>query len=305
VQLNAIDAGLRTAAIGTVRSIAGQCDGVRCDMAMLMMNDIFTRTWGARVGQAPATEYWPTVIAEVRDGHPGFLFLAEAYWDMEWALVQQGFDYCYDKRLYDRILGGPAEQVRQHLLAERSYQDAMVRFVENHDEPRAAAAFGTERAPVAAVATLTQNGSRLVHDGQLQGRRVRLPVFLGRLPAEPVDDDLAEFYRTLLSALVDPTFRNGFWALCERSGWPGNNSFGNLVAWSWDGATRWLIVVNLSGETATGLVRAPWPDLQGHRWRLVDPAQGVAFDRDGVDLVNGLYVELDAWHWHLLRVDPL
>jgi hypothetical protein len=29
--------------------------------------------------------------------------MAEVYWDMEWTLQQQGFDYCYDKRLYDRL----------------------------------------------------------------------------------------------------------------------------------------------------------------------------------------------------------
>ena len=269
-----------------------------------MMNDVFARTWGARVGEPPSTEYWPTVIDAVRASHPGFLFLAEAYWDLEWPLMQQGFDYCYDKRLYDRILGGNAEQVRQHLLADHSYQNALVRFVENHDEPRAASAFGDRRAPAAAVATLTQTGARLVHDGQLQGRRVRLPVFLGRFPGEPVDDAVAEFYRTLLSTLADPTFRDGRWELCDRSGWPGNTSFENLVAWCWEGDTRWLVVVNLSDGTAAGRVRAPWQDLRGHRWQLLDPTRDVSFDRDGDDLVDGLYVELDAWHWHLLRIDP-
>jgi hypothetical protein len=292
VQLNAIDPSVRTAAILTVRSVADQCDGVRCDMAMLMMNEVFTRTWGARVGPAPADEYWPTVIAAVRDTHPGFLFLAEAYWDMEWPLMQQGFDYCYDKRLYDRLSGSSAEQVGQHLL-------------ENHDEPRAVTAFGTRRAPAVALATLTQTGARLVHHGQLQGRRVRLPVFLGRYPAEPIDEDLAEFYRSFLTAVANPTFRTGHWALCDRSGWPGNDTSDNLVAWSWDGDTRWLIVVNLGDETASGLIRAPWQDLRGHRWQLVDPTQRVSFDRDGDDLVNGLYVELDGWHWHLLRIDQL
>ena len=304
VQLNAIDPGLRDAAVQTVGSIADQCDGVRCDMAMLMMNDVFTRTWGTRVGPAPDTEYWPTLIAAVRENHPGFLFLAEAYWDLEWALMQQGFDYCYDKRLYDRILGGTPEQVRQHLLADHGYQNALVRFVENHDEPRAASAFGAERAPAAAAAALTQTGARLIHDGQLQGRRVRLPVFLGRFPAETDDHHLAEFYRTLLSAVADPTFREGYWELCDRSGWPGNTTFENLVAWSWAGATRWLIVVNLSDATATGQVRAPWPDLRGHRWLLTDPTNDITYDRDGDDLVDGLYVELAAWHWHLLRLDP-
>ena len=165
VQVNAVDPALRAASVQTVRSIADQCDGVRCDMAMLMMNDVFTRTWGERVGRAPGTEYWPTVIGAVRESHPGFLFLAEAYWDLEWPLMQQGFDYCYDKRLYDRLLGDSPELVRQHLLAENGYQDALVRFVENHDEPRAASAFGAGRAPAAAVATLTQTGARLTTTG--------------------------------------------------------------------------------------------------------------------------------------------
>jgi hypothetical protein len=305
VQLNAFDPGLRAAAVQTVISIAEQCDGVRCDMAMLMMNDVFARTWGARVGPAPATDYWPTVIAAVRDQHPGFLFLAEAYWDLEWPLMQQGFDYCYDKRLYDRILGGDVEQVRQHLLADSNYQNALVRFVENHDEPRAASTFGPGEAPAAAVATLTQTGARLIHDGQLQGRRIRLPVFLGRFPVEEVDEQIAQFYQTLLAALADPTFRNGKWELCERLGWPGNAGFENLVAWCWAGESRWLVVVNISEQSATGRVRVPWPNLRGQRWWLTDPTRNLAFDRDGDDLVDGLYVQLDSWQWHLLRLDPI
>ena len=125
------------------------------------------------------------MIAAVREAHPGFLFLAEAYWDLEWALQQQGFDACYDKRLYDRLADEGAEQVRGHLTADTGYQRRLVRFLENHDEPRAAAAFPPDRARVAAVTTLSQAGARLVHEGQLEGRRVRLPVFLGRRPDEP------------------------------------------------------------------------------------------------------------------------
>ena len=88
-------------------------------MAMLMMNDVFERTWGERAGDRPAEDYWPTVIAAVRRAHPDFLFMAEAYWDLEWALQQQGFDYCYDKRLYDRLVHEGAEAVRGHLCADR------------------------------------------------------------------------------------------------------------------------------------------------------------------------------------------
>ena len=145
VQLNAFSAALRAAVVDTLREIADQCDGVRCDMAMLVMNDIFTRTWGERAGARPPDDYWPTVIGALHESHPGFRFVAEAYWDLEWALQQQGFDFCYDKRLYDRLVHESAEQVRLHLLADDSYQTRLVRFIENHDEPRAASVFEPAR----------------------------------------------------------------------------------------------------------------------------------------------------------------
>jgi hypothetical protein len=177
--------------------------------------------------------------------------------------------------------------------------------VENHDEPRAASAFRERQALAAAVATLTQTGARLTHDGQLQGRRVRLPVFLGRFPDEPVDERIADFYRVLLSTVSDPTFRKGEWEMCDVSGWSGNVTSGSLLAWCWNGPSRWIVVVNLSEATGAGRLRAPWQDLREHRWWLTDPTQNVSFDRDGDDLVDGLYVELEAWHWHLLRLDPI
>ena len=203
VQLNAFSPDQRTAAIATLKAIAAQSDGVRCDMAMLMMSDTFARTWGARAGPQPDTDYWPAVIPAVRQDHPDFLFMAEAYWDLEWALQQQGFDYCYDKRLYDRLVQGDAEGVRGHLTADQGYQSRLVRFIENHDEPRAAATFPTDKARAAAVTALSQTGARIVHEGQLDGRTVHVPVFLGRRPDEPPDRELRAFYEQLLAALAD------------------------------------------------------------------------------------------------------
>ena len=200
LQLNAFQPGLRQAVIETISEIADQCDGIRCDMAMLVLNDIFERTWGGRAGARPADDYWTTVIPAIKGGHPEFRFIAEAYWDLEWELQQQGFDFCYDKKLYDRMEHGPAENVRLHLLADLAYQEGMVRFIENHDEPRAAATFPDGKGRAAAVAILTLPGARLLHEGQFEGWRVRLPVFLGRRPAEPVDHDLAAFYGRLLQA---------------------------------------------------------------------------------------------------------
>ncbi|MCU0605747.1 MAG: alpha-amylase family glycosyl hydrolase [Desulfobacterales bacterium] len=151
LQLNAFDPGLRRAAAGTLLDIAGQCDGVRCDMAMLMLNEVFGRTWAGRAGERPDADFWPTVISAVKARYPDFKFIAEAYWDLEWELQQQGFDFCYDKRLYDRLEKENAESVRLHLSAEMAYQEKLVRFIENHDEPRAAAVFSPERLRAAAV----------------------------------------------------------------------------------------------------------------------------------------------------------
>jgi Alpha amylase, catalytic domain len=305
LQLNAFDEGLRAAVVETVVQIAEQCDGVRCDMAMLVTNEVFERTWGSRVGPAPADDYWPTVIPAVKERSPGFAFIAEAYWDLEYALQQQGFDYCYDKRLYDRLAHEDAESVHGHLCADIAYQNGLLRFIENHDEPRAAATFPPERARASAVVALGLTGARLVHEGQLDGRRVHLPVFLGRRPGEAPDEDLRAFYERLLDALRDPVFRSGAWELAERSGWDGNDSWHDLLAWGWrDDRPRKLVVVNFGDRPAAGHVALGWDDLEGSTWRLSDASNGAVYERSGDDLRNGLYVELDAWDWHLFDLEP-
>jgi len=300
VQLNAFHSGLRKAAVETVREIARQCDGVRCDMAMLMMNDVFARTWGSRAGQQPEQDYWPALIPEVRAQHPEFLFIAEAYWDLEWALLRQGFDYCYDKRLYDRLEHGAAESVRRHLCADLPYQEGLLRFIENHDEPRAAAVFAPAKHRAAALSALTLPGARLVHEGQMEGRKVRVPVFLARRPEETPNDDLRAFYDMLLRALSDADFLHGTWKLCERTGWPDNASYENLVGWCWrHHESRGLIVVNLSQTPSQALVQIPWDDLTGKTWQLHDALTAKDYERDGDALTRqGLYVDLPAYGFH-------
>ncbi len=298
LQLNAFQPGLRHAVIETIASIASQCDGIRCDMAMLFLNAIFERTWGGRAGQRPATEYWVDVITAIKKANPRFRFMAEAYWDLEWELQQQGFDFCYDKKLYDRLEHGNAENVRLHLCADLAYQKKLLRFIENHDEPRAAATFSPAKEHAAAVTMSTLPGARLFHEGQFEGRKTRPPVFLGRRPLEPLDEGLQSFYTKLLEAIDSPVFRDGQWILCERTGWPDNPSFQNLVAWSWvKDDDRYVIVVNLSDSASQARVRIPWKDLQGETWRLRDAISGATYDRNGDEmLAPGLYVELGPWN---------
>ena len=303
LQLNAFQSGLRQAVIETISSIASQCDGLRCDMAMLLLNAIFERTWGARSGQRPATEYWADVIPAIKKVRPEFLFIAEAYWDLEWELQQQGFDFCYDKRLYDRLEHDTAESVRLHLCADLGYQEKLLRFLENHDEPRAAAGFSPKEERAAAVVTATLPGARLFHEGQFEGRKTRVPVFLGRRPDEPADWELQAFYRKLLKAIDTPMFRNGRWSLCDRRGWPDNSSYQNLVAWNWtQDDDRYLIVVNLSDNTVQARVPVPWDDAAGETWRLSDALSNATYDRSGDEMQGaGLYVELQPWACNFLQ----
>lgn len=301
LQLNAFESGLRQAVVETVSSIAQQCDGIRCDMAMLMLNPIVERTWGARAGPTPATEYWVDVISAIKNQHPGFLFIAEAYWDLEWDLQQKGFDFCYDKKLYDRLEHSNAESIRLHLCADLAYQGKLLRFIENHDEPRAAATFSPERERTAALTTATLPGIKLFHEGQFEGRKVRLPVFLGRRPEEPVDRELRAFYTRLLEAVNRRVFREGQWSLCERTGWPDNASFQNLVAWSWQKDNeRYLIGVNLSDCSVQARVQVSWARTDGGAWRLIDALSGATYARNGDEMLSpGLYVELGPWNYYL------
>jgi hypothetical protein len=309
VQLNAFAGAARAATARTLSDIAGQCDGIRCDMAMLMFNDIFAKTWGSRAGQRPDTEFWPAVIAGLRTRHPETVLIAEAYWDTEWALQQQGFRFCYDKRLYDRILGKDPADVRGHLLADLSYQSRMVRFLENHDEPRIADKLPAVFGRTAAVAIATLPGATLWHEGQFEGRRVRVPVFLERRPDEPPDQELAAWYRTLLRQLAGHRVRTGAWQLLEAAGWPDNQSCQDLIAWSWTpgddagGVRGHVVVVNFSGSPAQAQIPLPWNDLAGRRWRLLDLLSGDDFTRDGGQLADpGLYVELPPGQCSLLAV---
>lgn len=303
LQVNAFHPGLREAMIETVTRIAGQCDGVRCDMAMLVMNDIFESTWGTRAGARPETDFWEVLIPAVKRSNHDFIFIAEAYWDREWALQQQGFDYCYDKRLYDRLEQGGTPGIRLHLQADIAYQSKLVRFIENHDEPRQSSAFlpGKDRAAAVIISTLP--GARLYHEGQFEGRKIKLPVFLRRRQDETVDDDLKAFYLRLLDAAGHPVFQYGSWQLCDCSGWSDNNSFENLLAWSWsDDHDFFMIVINYAPVPSQGRVRPPCRGLGSGNWLLKDLLSGIAFPRNGDEIQNkGLFVSLDPWQFHFFR----
>jgi hypothetical protein len=304
-QLNAFSPQLREAALETLQHIAAQCDGVRCDMAMLLLNDVFSKTWGDLAGPPPQCEFWTEMIGGVRQVNRDFVFIAEAYWDRESDLQQLGFDYCYDKRLYDRLVHDDAQSVRDHLAADISYQERLIRFLENHDEARAAQALPRNRMQAAAVVVATTPGATLYHQGQFCGAHIHVPVQLGRRPVEPCDENLANFYSRLRSCAEMMKAPGAIWRTCEALGWADNRSAGQLLAWTWQtGDQRFLIVINYGDGPAQARLRLPWSEQTSGAWLLRDLMSGERFERDALEMQrDGLYVARDAWEYHVLAFE--
>ena len=299
LQLDYGNPALQEAMRGELLRIAGQCDGVRCDMAMLVLPDVFERTWGRR-----APLFWPETMKAVREKVPGFCFMAEVYWDLEWAMLQQGFDYAYDKRLYDRLRDGHAGPVRGHLQADLDYQSKLARFMENHDEPRAAVSFPPSQREAAAIVTYLTPGLRFFHQGQFEGRTKRISPHLVRAPREDVDRATQKFYERLLELLRQPAIRDGEWRLLDCvPAWDGNWTSECYLAWLWTGKRdeRRLVVVNYAANQSQCYVRVPHHG--DGSIRLKDAMGPSVFDRDGRDLQErGLYVDMPPWGCHVFEV---
>jgi glycosidase len=310
LQLNYRHAGLREAQIAELHRIAERCDGVRCDMAMLVQPEIFRRTWGDRgipTDGSPSKEdpFWREAIPSVRRRSPQFLFVAEVYWDMEWELQQAGFDYTYDKRLYDRLRARETAAVNGHLHADLSFQEHSLRFLENHDEPRAAVAFPPPVEQAAAVISFLIPGMRFFHEGQLEGRRTHVSMHVGRRPEEPADESLRAFYARLLPCLRRPEVREGTWQLGTcRPAWTDNPTHDQfVVSWWHKGDARLVSVVNYGGWQAQCYVTLSMPGLAGGHFVLADLLSDARYERSGDDLCGwGLYLDIPPWGRHVFEL---
>lgn len=312
LQLNYRHQGLRAAMVEELLKIATQCDGVRCDMAMLVLPEVIQRTWGQTAlpsdGSAPVdTSFWTEAIAAVKHVHPDFLFMAETYWDLEWTLQQQGFAYTYDKKYYDRLLLRDAHAVRGHLHADPIYQHQSVRFLENHDEPRAAAAILPAAYEATAVLAFLVPGLRFFHEGQFEGRRQRLMIQLGRRPVETPNPAVHSFYDRLLAILRHPEVRDGQWHLLGcRPAWDGNPTWGQFLTFGWrgEGGQRLLVTVNFGPDQGQCYVTLPTDFLPEAKISLRDLLHPVHYEREQLAF-RGLYLDLPAWGYHVFAVEPL
>jgi glycosidase len=280
-------AATRRQMLTTLASIAERADGVRCDMAMLVLSDVFAKTWAdvpAR-GELARGEFW----AEAIDSLPRtFTWIAEAYWGLERRLQQLGFGFTYDKTLYDDLLHGDAGRIRQHLTESIEVQARAVRFLENHDEPRLAASLSPDRAAAALTIAMTVPGMRFVHEGQLDGRRRHATIQLAHRPDEAPDRGVRAVHDRLLRIE-----REGSFATLHA----GDD---RLIAYRWDDPDRRLVViVNFSDASVQSNVALDLHGTAGRRLVLHDLLDGARYERSGS---APLYVELRPWQAHVFAV---
>ncbi len=298
------------AMVETLSSLATCCHGLRCDMAMLVIMDIFRETWGTYLEDKDhhPDEFWSLATERLRSAGTPILMLAEVYWGREMDLIDLGFDYVYDKILYDLMVRSDIEGIRDQISLPVSRQEKMIRFLENHDEPRALSVFGPEKIRCAMIIQATLPGMRFWQHGQLEGNRIRVPVQLRREPLWNGDDELGHFSRHLLEKVNHPVFHEGHWELCPTHGWSDNQTHQDLFAWSWKlDEERRLIVVNFSDLPAQGYIELP-PDwlLNGHVLRFYDPLKKKQYSRQSREIErSGLFVDLDCGDWHFFIIEYL
>ena len=302
-QLNHFHPGMRAAQLADLRTIAAHCDGVRCDMAMLHLSDIFGGIWSPLLDGAkpPEKEFW----TEVRAAAPDLILLAEAYWGTEPRLLDLGFSFAYDKELYDAVRDRNVEGVRARMGANPDYQNRLARFLENHDEQRRLAVFGNERLQAVGTLMATLPGMRFYHQGELEGLRIHLPISLRIAAPEPRDPASEAFFRRILGITREDAFHAGRWSLLEAVP-EGDDSAKNIVAYEWRSEESWkVIVVNLGDWASQARVRLGDRVSPGVRYDFRDQLDEEHYLRDGQELqAAGLFVRRDSGGAHLFDVTP-
>ncbi len=259
VQINYFAEAAHEFMSGKLQMLARLSDGVRCDMAMLILPQFFGKTWQNLISNnAHLESFWKTAIPATKQINADFIFIAEAYWDTQWELQQMGFDYTYDKKLLDLLKSRAMQDIKKHLSGDSDYQNKCVRFIENHDEDRSLLELGESRSRMAAVLMSTIPGMKLFYDGQWQGNRTRIPVQMGTsFPETPCPCTLSDalvaeeiracpcvcqhiHYSKLLPAVSTDALKHGSWQMLEVA-----SANPSVLSWQWTyQGVRQIIIIN-------------------------------------------------------------
>ena len=302
-QLNHFQPEMRAAHLAQLRVIAQHCDGVRCDMAMLLLNDIFEKNWSHLLGNipSPVKEFW----AEVREAVPNLILLAEAYWGTEPRLIDLGFSFAYDKTLYDAVRNADVGAILARLSGTQDQQSRYARFLENHDEPRRAEVIPNDRLPAVGTLMGTLPGMRFYQQGEIEGNRIRLPITLAVAAPEPIDPYSKAFFQKILSLTRENVFHDGKWNMLDVSA-EGYTSPLGLIVYEWRSKQACkVIAVNLAPGASQGRVRLADTVSKTQQYIFYDQLNEVRHDRSGEELHDlGLFVRLEGFQAHIFDVTP-
>ena len=301
LQLDYGNPATQQAMVDELLKIAGQCDGVRCDMAMLVLPDVFERTWGRR----PAP-FWPLATAARPRAGSGLLLHGRG-------VLGPGMDDAATGirlRLRQAALRPPARGTRAagaRAPSRRARLPGQARPLPG--KPRRAAGRGELRARLARGGGrhhVSLAGPAILPSGPVRGAEEAHLAAPGARAAGAADQRAQQFYERLLAVLRQPTVRDGQWRLLECvPAWDGNWTWECFIAWSWEGrdSHRLIAVVNYAGNQSQCYVRLPFPDLAGRAVRLKDLTGPASYDREGSDLVSrGLYLDLPPWGYHVFEM---
>jgi hypothetical protein len=302
-QLNHFNPGLRAAQLADLRTIGAHCDGIRCDMAMLQINDIFNSNWRHLLGDTPQPEkeFWTDAHAAV----PNLTLLAEAYWGTEQRLLDLGFSYSYDKTLYDAVRDTNIWHIRERLASLPERQSDFARFMENHDEERRAVVFPNDRLFADGTLLGTLPGMRFYHQGELEGRRIHLPIKLRIAADEPPDPISKNFFQKILQITRQDVFHEGKWNLLDVAP-EGDAPTDALLVYEWRSPKAWkIIAVNLAAYASQGRVHLADRVSPTQNYIFNDELNNVRYDRNGAELHNiGLFIRRDPFQAHLFDITP-
>lgn len=309
-QLNYFSHELRLTLIEELKRIARLCDGVRCDMAMLGLNSVFQKVWGKWQPslQPLETEYWQDIIQSIKKIYPDFLFIAEVYWGLESELLNLGFDYTYDKVLYDRLKYDSPAQILSYIKEHEDRHAHCVHFIENHDEQRAVRFYGKDRSLAGATVICTIPGLRLFYDGQIEGHKIHMPLQVRRSAQEKTDLQTKQYYETLIKACQSDTIRYGDWMPLECGpAYFGDTSYINLLTWCWHYKDQMtLVAINYSGIVCTGRVKLPISLDNRTSVKCLDRLNNCTYTSSAGEVMEqGLFIRLEPWKAHILKIDAV
>ena len=281
-------------------------DGARCDMAHLILNDVFGQTWKEELDawsySKPSNEFWEVAIKEVKSKYPNAILLAEVYedWEIE-KLNQLGFDYCYDKALLDK-LEGSAQDVNDYIHYKgESFYGHVAHFVENHDENRVVYNMqgNLEKAKAAGTIAATLGGMIFFNHGQWSGLKNKLDVHLRRGASESADSGTENHYKKLMQIIADSAFKGpNYYFVYNISGDKELDFIGYIR--EVDDA-HYLVVVNYA--STYGCAEVPIYNMEGSGMKNVkEMFSGIEYSVDADIMRNvGLTVCLNGYQAQIFK----